>query len=44
MGDGPIGLFSNGGASLIIHEKADDYKTDPSGDSGARNACGTITQ
>lgn len=44
MGDGPNGLFSNGGTALIIHEKADDYKTDPSGNSGARIACGTITQ
>ena len=43
LGDGPNGLFSNGGTSLIIHEKADDYKTDPSGNSGARIACGTIT-
>jgi len=42
LGDGPNGLFSNGGTSLIIHEKADDYKTDPSGDSGGRIACGTI--
>jgi len=43
LGDGPTGLFSNGGTSLIIHEKADDMKTDPSGNSGARIACGTIT-
>jgi superoxide dismutase, Cu-Zn family len=43
LGDGPNGLFSNGGTSLIIHEKADDMKTDPSGNSGGRIACGTIT-
>ena len=43
LGDGPTGLFSNGGTSLIIHEKADDMKTDPSGNSGGRIACGTIT-
>jgi Cu-Zn family superoxide dismutase len=43
LGDGPNGLFSNGGTSLVIHEKADDMKTDPSGNSGARIACGTIT-
>jgi Cu-Zn family superoxide dismutase len=42
LGDGPNGLFSNGGTSLIIHEKADDYQTDPSGNSGSRIACGTI--
>lgn len=43
LGDGPNGLFSNGGTSLIVHEKADDMKTDPSGNSGGRIACGTIT-
>ncbi len=43
LGDGPTGLFSNGGTSLIIHEKADDMKTDPSGNSGGRIACGTIS-
>ena len=43
LGDGPNGLFSNGGTSLIIHEKADDMKTDPSGNSGGRIACGTIS-
>ena len=43
MKDGPNSLFSNGGTSLIIHEKADDMKTDPSGNSGARIACGTVS-
>ena len=44
MGDGANSLFANGGTSLIVHEKADDMKTDPSGNSGARIACGTITK
>ena len=44
MGDGANSLFANGGTSLVIHEKADDMKTDPSGNSGARIACGTITE
>jgi hypothetical protein len=26
----------------VIHEKADDYKTDPTRNSGARIACGVI--
>jgi len=30
------------GRSLVVHEKEDDLKTDPSGNSGARIACGTI--
>jgi Cu-Zn family superoxide dismutase len=44
MGDGANSLFANGGTSLVVHEKADDMKTDPSGNSGARIACGTITK
>ena len=30
------------GKALVLHEKADDYATQPSGDSGARIACGVI--
>ena len=30
------------GKSVVVHEKADDFKTDPSGNSGARIACGVI--
>jgi superoxide dismutase, Cu-Zn family len=30
------------GKSLVVHEKEDDLKTDPSGNSGARIACGEI--
>jgi Cu-Zn family superoxide dismutase len=37
-------LFANGGTTLMIHAKADDYKTDPAGNSGDRIACGVITQ
>jgi Cu-Zn family superoxide dismutase len=44
LGSDSHSLFSNGGTSLVVHEKADDMKTDPSGNSGARIACGTITQ
>ena len=44
MGDGANSLFANGGTSLVIHEKADDMKTDPTGNSGGRIACGTITK
>ena len=41
--DGPHSLFTNG-AAVVIHAKADDYKTDPSGNSGDRVACGVITK
>jgi len=37
-------VFSNGGTALVIHAKADDGKTDPSGNSGDRIACGVITR
>jgi Cu-Zn family superoxide dismutase len=36
-------LFSNGGTSIMVHEKADDMKTDPTGNAGNRIACGVIT-
>jgi Cu-Zn family superoxide dismutase len=35
-------VFDQGGASLVIHAKADDYATDPAGNSGDRIACGVI--
>ncbi|MGA2922138.1 MAG: superoxide dismutase family protein [Candidatus Sulfotelmatobacter sp.] len=44
LGDGPHSLFSNGGTAIIIHAKADDMKTDPSGNSGDRIACGIVTK
>ena len=36
-------LLDADGASVIIHADADDYKTDPSGNSGGRIACGVLT-
>jgi superoxide dismutase, Cu-Zn family len=44
LGDDSHSLFSNGGTALVIHAKADDMKTDPSGNSGDRIACGVITK
>jgi len=44
LGEGPHSLFSNGGTAIVIHAKADDMKTDPSGNSGDRIACGVITK
>jgi Cu-Zn family superoxide dismutase len=35
-------LFQPGGTCLVIHAGPDDYKTDPSGNSGDRVACGVI--
>jgi Cu-Zn family superoxide dismutase len=42
LGDGPNSLFHDGGTSLVIHAKADDLMSDPSGNSGDRIACGVI--
>jgi Cu-Zn family superoxide dismutase len=32
------------GRSVVVHAKADDLKSQPAGDSGARVACGVIGQ
>ena len=39
----PNSIIANGGTSIVVHEKLDDMKTDPSGNSGNRIACGVIT-
>ncbi|HVR90275.1 MAG TPA: superoxide dismutase family protein [Novosphingobium sp.] len=35
-------LFDVDGTAIVIHASADDYRTDPSGNSGARIACGVL--
>ena len=35
-------ILDNSGAALVLHAKADDYRTDPSGDSGERIACAVL--
>jgi Cu-Zn family superoxide dismutase len=40
---GAGGLLDNDGAALVVHAQADDLRTDPSGNSGARIRCGVIT-
>ncbi|GGA79096.1 superoxide dismutase [Edaphobacter acidisoli] len=37
-------IVANGGTAIVIHEHADDMKTDPSGEAGNRIACGVITE
>lgn len=39
LAPGPSSII---GKAVIVHEKADDLKTQPSGDSGARIACGVV--
>ena len=40
--DGTGYLFDDDGSALVIHAAADDYRSQPSGDAGARIACGII--
>ncbi len=42
LGDGANSLLQEGGTALVIHAKADDLMSDPSGNSGDRIACGVI--
>ena len=39
---GKAALLGGDGAAFVVHAKADDYKTDPSGNAGDRVACGVI--
>src|ERR1700733_8740033 len=40
--DAKNSVFANGGTAFVIHEKADDMMTDPTGNAGDRIACGVI--
>lgn len=40
----PNSILANGGTSVVVHEHADDKKSDPSGNSGNRIACGIVKQ
>ena len=42
MGDGKNSLFHPEGTAVVIHAVADDMKSDPAGNAGARIACGVI--
>ena len=37
-------LLDPNGSSLVVHASADDHKTNPSGNSGDRIACGTLVK
>jgi Cu-Zn family superoxide dismutase len=39
---GPISLFDADGSSIVVHANADDQVSQPSGNSGARIACGVV--
>jgi superoxide dismutase, Cu-Zn family len=38
------GLFDADGTAIVVHAANDDQRTDPSGNSGGRVACGVVTR
>jgi Cu-Zn family superoxide dismutase len=42
LGGDKTTVFDSDGSALVIHQGADDYKTDPAGNAGDRIACGVI--
>jgi Cu-Zn family superoxide dismutase len=35
-------IYDTDGTAIMVHEKADDYRTDPTGNAGSRLACGVF--
>jgi Cu-Zn family superoxide dismutase len=44
LSPGPNSLLDADGSSIVLHALPDDQRTDPSGNSGARIACGVIVR
>jgi Cu-Zn family superoxide dismutase len=44
LGTGTTSVWDADGSALVVHAAPDDFKTDPTGNSGARVACGVITK
>lgn len=44
LASGPASLFDADGSAIVIHAAPDDYKTDPTGNSGGRIACGIVVK
>ena len=42
LGSGPGSLFDADGSAVVVHASSDDQRTDPSGNSGSRIACGVL--
>lgn len=44
LGSGPRSVFDADGSAIVVHAAPDDFRTDPTGNSGARIACGVIVR
>jgi superoxide dismutase, Cu-Zn family len=44
LGSGEGTLFDADGSAVLIHTKADDYRSQPSGEAGDRLACAVVTK
>lgn len=44
LGVGPSSIFDGDGSAIVVHAAPDDFRTDPTGNSGARIACGVIVR
>lgn len=42
LGSGANGLLDDDGSALVVHAGVDDYRTEPSGNSGPRIACAIV--
>jgi Cu-Zn family superoxide dismutase len=40
----PNSVFDADGSAIVVHAKADDYKSDPAGNAGDRIACGVVVE
>ena len=44
LGNGKKSIFDRDGVSLILDERADDYRTQPLGNAGKRIGCGVVVR